>query len=82
VVDDPETFLATDLFEPWAAAGGRLPGPDECVGFKVPLFLGGAGDVANLEVSDLEVYWSFAAQLRLQSRGLAPGAPIDGVAPA
>lgn len=79
VVDDPETFLAADLFRDWQAAGGGVPGVGQCVGFKVPLFLGGAGVAANLELTDLEVYWSFAAQLRARTRGLPPGTRIRGL---
>ena len=79
VVDDPDTFLAADLFRDWHAAGGGVPGVGECVGFKVPLFLGGAGAAANLELTDLEVYWSFAAQLRVGTHGLSPGTQIRSV---
>ena len=76
LVDDPDTFLATDLFRDWQAAGGGIPGVDECVGFKVPLFLGGAGAATNLELTDIAVYWSFAAQLRERTRSLPSGTPI------
>jgi hypothetical protein len=79
VVDDPDTFLAADLFQDWQSAGGRLPGDGECVGFKVPLFLGGAGAASNLELTDLGVYWSFAAQLRARAQGLPSGARIGVV---
>jgi type VI secretion system (T6SS) immunity protein Tdi1 len=79
VVDDPDTFLATDLFQDWQSAGGRPPGNGECVGFKVPLFLGGAGAASNLELTDLGVYWSFAAQLRVRTQGLPSGTRISGV---
>ena len=64
VVDDPDLFLAADLFREWQAAGGEVPGAGQCVGFKAPLFLGGHGIAANLELTGLEVYWSFAAQGR------------------
>lgn len=79
VVDDPDTFLAADLFRDWQASSGVVPGAGECVGFKVPLFLGGAGAAVNLELTDLEVYWGLAAQLRTRTRGLPPGTPIRGV---
>ena len=64
MISDPVTYLAADLFEDWRRAGGSLGGPNECVGFRVPLFLGGDGVVENLEVVDLEVYWSLFGQLR------------------
>jgi hypothetical protein len=63
MVDDPATFLATDLFAGWRRAGGETPLSSQCVGFKVPLFLGGEGDVSNLELSDEDVYWTLMGQL-------------------
>lgn len=79
VVDDPDLFLAAELLRLWQAAGGDIPGVGQCVGFKVPLFLGGVGSAANLEMTDLEVYWSFSAQLGGQARWLEPGTTIQGI---
>ena len=79
VVDDPDLFLAADLYREWQAAGGEVPGAGQCAGFKVPLFLGGSGAAANLELTDLEVYWSFAAQMRQATRDLPPGTRISNV---
>jgi hypothetical protein len=78
LVDDPDTFLAADLFRDWPAAGGRLPGVGECAGFTVPLFLGGTGTAANLGLNDLEVCWSLAAQW---SRSLVGGGFLTGPGP-
>lgn len=64
MVNDPVTFLAADLFAEWRSVNpGRIP-PGKCVGFKAPLFLGGEGNVANLEIVDESVYWSLFGQLR------------------
>ena len=52
---------------------------DECVGYRVPLFLGGQDVVDNLEVSDLGVYWSLCAQLRQGTRDLPTGTSIGSV---
>ena len=79
VVDDPDLFLAADLFGEWQAAGGSIPGNGQCAGFKVPPFLGGHAVAANLEQTGLEVYWSFAAQMRQATRGLPPGTRITGI---
>lgn len=68
MVADPVTYLASDLFEAWREANPVILSSDQCVGFKVPLFLGGAGSVGNLEVSDESVYWSLFGQMRLQGR--------------
>lgn len=63
VVADPVTFLASDLFSEWQRRDFDSPRVGQCVGFKVPLFLGGLGSVDNLEMSDEEVYWSIIGQL-------------------
>jgi Domain of unknown function (DUF1851) len=36
---------------------------DKCVGYKVPLFLGGTYDYTNYEITDIEVYWEFQSQI-------------------
>jgi hypothetical protein len=78
-VADPITYLASDLFEQWVVGSPRVPAAGECVGFKVPLFLGGDGVVENLEVTDEEVYWSIFGQLKAKTKDLPPGTGIAGV---
>lgn len=42
---------------------------DQCAGYRVPLFLGGDDAVANLEQSDIGVYWSLMGQPEAESPG-------------
>jgi hypothetical protein len=79
LVDDPDTYLAADLYKDWYDQGGRPPEVGQCVGFKVPLFLGGKGSTENLELTDLAVYWTFAAQLRTATELQPTGTMITGV---
>jgi hypothetical protein len=59
---------------------GLLPlSSSQCAGYKVPLFLGGKDSLENLEVIDLEVYWSLSGQLRDGARVLPPGSSIGQV---
>lgn len=76
-----EPALAGSFFASWAQANpGLLPlNASQCAGYKVPLFLGGKDVVENLEVIDLEIYWSISAQLRQGARTLPPGASIGQV---
>ena len=76
-----EPALAAAFFADWAQANiGHVPlKADECVGYRVPLFLGGQDVVDNLEVSDLGVYWSLCAQLRQGTRDLPTGTSIGSV---
>jgi type VI secretion system (T6SS) immunity protein Tdi1 len=76
-----EPALAASFFESWAEADpASVPlGPDKCAGYRVPLFLGGKDVVTNLEVIDLDVYWSVCGQLRQGTRTMPPGTSISGV---
>jgi hypothetical protein len=42
----------------------------ECIGYKVPLFLGGKDTTDNFEIADLEVYWEITCQLYHQVKDL------------
>lgn len=79
LVDYTEDALALSFFHQWRQAGGGAPSVTECVGFKRPLFLGGSDIVSNMELSDLDVYWTIMGQLRRQAQGLPEGTRIAGV---
>ncbi|UVC10164.1 DUF1851 domain-containing protein [Rhizobium sp. TH2] len=57
LIDDHDAALASKFFEAWRTEGNPAPKYDECAGYKVPLFLGGADDLTNLELSNIDVYW-------------------------
>lgn len=71
-----EAALAVSFYNEWRLAGGKPPAYDRCVGYRVPLFLGGEDVVENLEDSDLDVYWHLAGQLIAKAKGLPPGSRI------
>lgn len=68
LVDNPDAALAFGFYQSWRNAGGAAPGPGQCIGYRKPLFLGGADEMDNLELSDLSVYWSVTAQIIAQVR--------------
>lgn len=76
-----EPALAAGFFEQWSSANPALlpVAPADCVGYRVPLFLGGKDTVDNLEVIDLAVYWSVCGQLRQGTRCLPAGTSIGEV---
>ncbi|MFG1621981.1 T6SS immunity protein Tdi1 domain-containing protein [Kribbella sp. NPDC049227] len=82
LIEYADAALATGFFDAWSAANGdSLPlGRNQSVGYRVPLFLGGHDTVENLELSDLEVYWSICGELRQGVRSLPPGTSINEVA--
>lgn len=55
--------LASTAFESWIAAYGQPLTREQCVGYQIPLFLGGVDGPENFEVSDIAVYWSLFAQI-------------------
>ena len=52
-----DACLASDFFNDWRKIIGVDLEYDQCVGYRIPLFLGGKDSIENLEVSDMEVYW-------------------------
>jgi len=62
--------LAAEFFQAWRASGGNTPAFEQCVGYKKPLFLGGSDTIENLEVIDMDVYWSVFEQLPSKVRDL------------
>ncbi len=65
LIQEAHAALAEPFYREWRAqSGDDVPlGPGECVGYRVPLFLGGKDDVDNLERTDAEVYWSLTGQM-------------------
>lgn len=81
IVEDPEAVLAEGFFDRWRASVNDLRplNASECVGYKVPLFLGGKDEVENLERADASVYWHLTAQMFLKIRDLPPGTTVRGI---
>lgn len=81
LTDDPEPALAVTGWGAWSESHpDAVPLPTEkCVGYELPLFVGGRDDPDNMEVSDWEVYWTVVGRLKLRTAGLSEGTPIPDV---
>lgn len=77
--DTQAEALAPTFFGLWLSQGGSEPGYRECVGYRIPLFLGGSDDLANLEIGDLSVYWFITAQLVAATRNIPIGGSIGHI---
>ena len=64
IIFSTDACLANSFYQEWCSLGNDIPTLGQCVGYKVPLFLGGEDDITNLEISDMEVYWSILAQVK------------------
>lgn len=53
---------------------------NQCVGYKLPLFLNGKADSSNYEIIDIGVYWDTQYQIFNQIKDLPEGARINNVA--
>lgn len=62
-----------------ADSAGLRPGEAEVYSFRVPPALGGAVDLANVELSDFVVATNIAGQIHQQIKDLPPGTPISGL---
>lgn len=81
LVQHGDAALALDFYADWREASGddTYLGMDECVGYDIPLFLGGDDEVSNLTRIDMDIYWSITAQLRHGTLELGPGSTISDV---
>jgi hypothetical protein len=66
LVEYQDAALAVEFFNEWKKENTKPLDHNNCVGYKVPLFLGGEDEISNLEVSDMEVYWGIIGQLKKQ----------------
>lgn len=63
LVETKYDTLLVDEYEDWKEKNPEPIKFNQCVGFKVPLFLGGAEDLDNLELQDMELYWEIQYKL-------------------
>jgi hypothetical protein len=79
LVDYTDAALAENFYYKWLNSAGRNLSPNECVGYKIPLFLGGEDIISNLEIIDIEVYWGICGQLLNKVKSLPPGTTIKDI---
>jgi hypothetical protein len=76
LIEFADAALAREAYMEWRRNDARPLKSAECVGYRVPLFLGGADTVDNMERTDMKVYWEICTQLLNQTRQLPYGTPI------
>lgn len=79
IVDYPNDALASDFFAEWKNTVDDEIQADQFVGYKIPLFLNGEDDLSNLEISDMDVYFTLCGQLLQQVNKMPPGTKISKV---
>jgi hypothetical protein len=80
LVDDREAMLSESTFKTvLSSLSLEKIGYDDCLGYKVPLFLNGNDSIENYEKVDLEVYWDILKQLYNQIKDLPAGTPISSI---
>jgi hypothetical protein len=70
-LDNVGEFFDVGLFNDWKQQVGEPDaqlGFSDCVEYQVPLYLGGADDVSNLQLGDMDVSWTIGVQIMNQKR--------------
>ena len=63
-------MLSLNYFNQWLEKNNnKIIKYGECVGLKVPLFLGGKDELDNLEEIDMEVYWTMTLDINNAVKG-------------
>jgi len=76
IVEYADDILALDFFRQWRSMSKKTINLAECMGYKIPLFLGGSDTVENLEIIDRRVYVELCAQLRNKTLTLNEGQSV------
>jgi len=79
LVEYEDDALAKIDFEKWMVKWVKCIGLKDCVGYKIPLFLGGKDEFENYELVNTEVFWSLNIQIVKQINKLPPGTSIDEI---
>jgi hypothetical protein len=79
LIQHDDAALASSFYREWRSSGGQVPKPHQCVGYRIPMFLGGADAVDNLEIIDLDVYVTITGQLFEGTLSLLPGQKISEI---
>src|SRR5262249_49083215 len=79
LVKNADAALAEPLFRKWRKKHRTPIAPNECVGYKTPLFLGGEDELENMELTDLEVYLTLCTQLWNKVKDLPEGTPVGEI---
>lgn len=59
----PNELFALDFYNDYISIGGTPPSYDQCIGYKIPLFLGDVDNTSNIEQTDFDVFWTIMTQL-------------------
>lgn len=79
LVEYTNDALALNFFHEWINTNNDVVDYSECIGYKIPLFLGGEDVLENLERINMELYIDMCGQLRSQTIHLADGTKISDV---
>ncbi|WP_397538201.1 T6SS immunity protein Tdi1 domain-containing protein [Rummeliibacillus pycnus] len=72
-----DACLASEFYNSWKEVNEINLSNDECVGYRVMLFLGGEDTIENLEKSNLEVYWEVCSRVLQKTRSIPEGTTIE-----
>jgi hypothetical protein len=79
-INDMENMLANDIFtQVLKHSNLKSIGYNECLGYKMPLFMGGNDVVENYQLIDIEVYWETQYQLYEKVKNLPVGIIIKSI---
>lgn len=79
IVNYNDACLASGFFKEWLNIHKNAIGSNECVGYKILLFLGGEDIISNLELCNMDVYWEMCSQLIQKTKQLPEGTIVQNI---
>ena len=77
IVNYHNACLASQFFNEWKERKSVTLSHEECVGYKVPLFLGGEDALENMELSNMDVYWEVIINVLEKVKDLPEGTKVS-----
>ncbi|MHC4742039.1 MAG: T6SS immunity protein Tdi1 domain-containing protein [Planctomycetota bacterium] len=79
LIDNANDAVALESYKEWYELNKIDIPRDQCVGYKIPLFLNGQDEVENMELIDLDVYVEICGQLLNKIKTLPDGTTIRDI---
>jgi hypothetical protein len=70
-------ILESELHAEWLGKGGAVPRPNQCVGYKLPLFFSGPDTIDYMSMYRIDIHWHILDQLIERTAHLPPGTRIN-----
>ena len=79
LVNNCDNILNSINFDEWIKKSQEIFTREQCLGYKIPLFLQGEDEISNLEIDNMKMYWQLFGELLKEIKNTSPGTKISRI---